>query len=85
MTHEVFAEYQIWLDEMSPFADTMVLAYTNGCESYIPCERDFVLGGYEAGAVPAPCAALSYRNRLTLDPGVERYIKKAITDLLSIP
>ena len=30
----------------------MMLAYTNGCESYVPLDRDFALGGYEAGTFP---------------------------------
>ena len=83
MTHEVFAEYQLWTHQVSPFRHTMVLGYTNGCESYIPCERDLELGGYEAAPPPAPCAALRYRNRLALEPHAERQIKQALADCLN--
>ena len=79
MTHEVFAEYQLWVNKVSPFKYNMVFGYTNGVESYIPCEKDFALGGYEAGAFPTPCAPLAWKNRLTLKPQIEEQIK---TDLI---
>ena len=82
MTHEMFAEYQLWLNEVSPFSYNMVFGYTNGCESYIPCEKDFALGGYEAGAFPTPCAPLAYHNRLTLEPQIEGQIKAGLKELL---
>jgi len=82
LTHEMFAEYQLWVNKISPFKYNMVFGYTNGCESYIPCESDFALGGYEAGIVPAPCSALAYRNRLTLSPRIEAQIKSATGQVL---
>jgi hypothetical protein len=81
MPHEVFAEYQLWVEQASPFRHNMVVAYTNGCESYIPTDRDFELGGYEAMAFPMQGAALRYRHRVALRPGIERQIKEAITRL----
>lgn len=81
MTHEVFAEYQLWADQNSPFRHTMVLAYTNGCESYVPTDRDFALGGYEASASPEPSAALRYFHRQALRPGTERQIREQIRAL----
>jgi hypothetical protein len=83
MTHEVFAEYQLWIDQHSPFRHTMVLAYTNGCESYVPTDKDFPLGGYEAAASPAPSAALRYARRVALRPGIERLIQQQIQALWS--
>ena len=83
LTHEVFAEYQLWIDQNSPFRHTMVLAYTNGCESYVPRDKDFVLGGYEAAASPAPSAALRYARRVALRPGIERLIQQQIQTLWS--
>ncbi|MCK4307803.1 hypothetical protein KAW50_06235, partial [candidate division WOR-3 bacterium] len=80
--HEVFAEYQLWVNEISPFKHNMVFGYTNGCESYIPCEKDFALGGYEAGSFPTLCAPLAYHNRLTLEPEIERQIKAGLTQML---
>ncbi|MCG2659681.1 MAG: hypothetical protein L6437_05495, partial [Kiritimatiellae bacterium] len=83
MTHEIFAEYQLWANKISPFKYNMVFGYTNGCESYIPCKRDFALGGYEAGSVPTPCAPLAYRNRLTLESGIEKQIKTGLRKVFS--
>lgn len=82
MMHEVFAEYHLYIKEISPFKNTMVFAYTNGCESYIPCEKDFELGGYEAGKPLDICSSLSY-TRLLLDTNVERVIKKGLQDILN--
>ncbi|MBM4044515.1 MAG: hypothetical protein FJ279_05320, partial [Planctomycetes bacterium] len=64
MPHEVFAEYQLWADQVSPIPRTMTLAYTNGCESYIPTDEAFQSGGYEAASFPSVAAALRYRNRI---------------------
>jgi hypothetical protein len=76
-------KYQLWIDQNSPFRHTMVLAYTNGCESYVPTDKDFPLGGYEATASPAPSAALRYPRRVALRPGIERLIQQQIQALWS--
>ena len=80
-THELFAEYQLMLDKAAPTEHNMMLAYTNGCESYIPMDRDLVLGGYEAATFPADGAALRYRHRRALRSGFER---KVIAQLQSL-
>jgi hypothetical protein len=86
MTHELFADYQLWADNASPFKYKMTLAYTNGCESYIPTDDDFALGGYEAAScprsagVPASMAAVKYPHRLALKPGAEHHIKSALIE-----
>ena len=81
MPHEVFVDYQLWVERASPFRHNMVVAYTNGCESYIPTDKDFALGGYEAMAFPQMGAALRYRHRVALRPGIERTIKDAVSSL----
>ena len=84
MPHEVFCDYALWAEEASPFEHTMTLAYTNGCESYIPTDEDLELGvsgGYEVVSFPAPGAALAYRNRLALRPGVEGQIRETVCRL----
>ncbi len=81
MPHEVFAEYQLWVCQTSPFHHNMVLGYTPVCESYIPSDRDFELGGYEAAAFPAIAASLRYRHRLTLQPGIEGLIQEGLVRL----
>lgn len=86
MTHEVFAEYQLWIEQASPSARTMVWAYTNGCESYIATDAALALGpsgGYEAASFPAHGAAMMYSNRVALRPGIEGQIRGAIERLLA--
>ena len=73
-THELFAEYQLILDQAAPTEHNLMLAYTNGCESYIPMDRDLALGGYEAASFPADGAALRYRHRRALRAGFEGQI-----------
>jgi hypothetical protein len=47
MTHELFVDYQLYIQAQSPFKNTLVFAYTNGCASYIPTAEAFYLNGYE--------------------------------------
>jgi len=47
LSHEIFVQYQLLIQEKSPFSHTMVFAYTNGVAAYIPTPEDFPLGGYE--------------------------------------
>ncbi len=78
MTHEVFAEYQLFADRVSSARHTMVVAYTNGCESYIPTDEALARGGYEA----APHgAALLYPYRLPLRQGDEQLIHEVLAQL----
>ena len=82
LTHEVFAEYQLWVERTAPFRHTMTLAYTNGCESYIPTDAALREGsGYEATPAPTMAAALRYRYRLALQPGAEARIHELIRTL----
>jgi neutral ceramidase len=82
LPHEMLCEYQLWVNETSPFKNNMVFGYTNGCESYIGTIKSYALGGYETGAFPQTSAALAYHNRLAPDPNVETQIKAAITGAL---
>ncbi|MDE0637487.1 MAG: hypothetical protein OXI43_16750 [Candidatus Poribacteria bacterium] len=82
VAHELFAEYQLFVDETSPFSHTFVFGYTNGSEVYIATKKDYELGlrsGYEAGPRNH---ALSGPYRLALLPSVEKHIHTEITDLL---
>jgi hypothetical protein len=80
-THELFAEYQLMLDKAAPTKHNMMLAYTNGCESYIPMDRDLALGGYEAATFPADGAALRYRHRRALRLGFESQVVEKLRSL----
>ena len=82
MTHEVFAEYQLWLDDISPWPHTMVAAYTNGCESYLPTDAALAEGGYEAASYPATGAALRYPYRLAPAPGCEQRVHGTLREAL---
>ncbi len=82
VSHELFAEYQLFVDETSPFSHTFVFGYTNGSEVYIATKKDYELGlrgGYEAGPRNH---ALSGPYRLALLPAVEEQIREEITNLL---
>jgi hypothetical protein len=80
-THELFAEYQLMLDKVVPSKHNMMLAYTNGCESYIPMDHDLARGGYEAATFPEDGAALRYPYRRALRPGVERQVFEKMQSL----
>lgn len=70
------------VDKTSPFAHTMVFAYTNGCEGYLGTEKDYTLGdrgGYETSPRGAP---LQYHGRLAPEPQVETQIRDGITTVL---
>ncbi len=75
MTHELAAEFQLWVDQMSPYRHTMVAAYTNGCKSYIATDTDPALGGYEAASFASAGAALRYPYRLAVKAGAEGQIR----------
>jgi len=83
-THELFAEYQLRLDREAPTMHRMMLAYTNGCESYLPLDEDFALGGYEGGTFPdLGSASLRYCHRRALAPGCEARVMVRLLSLWS--
>ena len=75
MPHEIFAEYQLWFEQEAPFQREMVLAYTNGCESYVPTDRALKLGGYETGTAEYDGTPLRWPYRSPLQAGSEQKIK----------
>lgn len=83
MTHEVFAEYQLWLTELAPWPHTLVTAYTNGCESYVPTEAALAEGGYEAASYPATGAAWRYPYRVALAPGCEERVRGVLRQVVA--
>lgn len=83
-THELFAEFQLWFDGHAPTERKMMLAYTNGCESYIPTDRDLALGGYEAASFPLlDGAALRYPYRRAIRTGSEQQVIESLASLFS--
>ncbi len=82
VSHELFSEYQLFVDKTSPFAHTFVFGYTNGSEVYIATKAAYDLGlraGYEAGPRNH---ALRGPYRLALLPAVEEQIHAEMTVLL---
>jgi len=82
LSHEPFVEYQHFVERVSPFPHNMVLAYTNGLESYIGTENDYRLGergGYETSPWGA---AFMMENCLPLAPQCERLIQAGIAEAL---
>jgi len=81
VTGELFAEYQLWLEDSSPFGNTFFFIHTNGITGYVATKEDYELGpagGYESWGFPV------YRPPwLQPDPSVERRTKEGITDLLN--
>ena len=55
MPHEMFCQYELWIDKRAPFEHTMTFAYTNGGQGYVAVDLHWALGakgGYEAGSLP---------------------------------
>ena len=44
---EMFSEYQLKLQQFSPYPRTISIGYANGCHGYFPTAQEFPLGGYE--------------------------------------
>jgi hypothetical protein len=83
-SHELFSEYQLWADKNTPTRHKMFAAYTNGCESYIPMDRDYALGGYEAVNFPSlDGAGFKYKHRRALRPGTEQKVIETLRSLWS--
>ena len=84
LAHEIFAEYHHFINQISPFSDNMVFAYTNGVECYVGTQADYDLGnngGYETSPMGA---SLLYQPRLPLSRGSEAKIKDGLKNLLNL-
>ena len=80
VTGEMFAEYQLWVDEVSPFEHTFVFNHVNGLSSYIATKADYDLGpagGYEAYDGP------TRGGGQPLDPSVEQIVRDGMLKLLT--
>ena len=83
LAHEIFAEYHHFINQISPFSDNMVFAYTNGVECYVGTKSDYDLGnngGYETSPMGA---SLLYQPRLPLSLDSEAKIKDGLKNLLN--
>ena len=73
---EMFVDYQLEMDQASPFRKTFTLAYSNGCIGYVPTAKAFPEGGYEVDH------AFRYYGTLMITSACERMIKSATLELL---
>ena len=79
-TGEMFSEFQLFADKVSPFAHTFAYSHTNGITGYVATQKDYELGpsgGYEAWGHPT-------RNWpwMPPQPQAERLVHAGITRLL---
>ena len=84
MSHEPFAEYELWVSEHSPFEHTMVFGDTNGMVTYVATDEELARGdkgGYEAGAFPSLWSHNVRVLHTSLPVGTEGTIKDGITSL----
>jgi len=78
---EMFAEYQLFVEQVSPFANNFVLIHVNGIGPYVATKQDYELGtagGYEAWGFMA--------NRppwMPLKPEAEKQVQEGLVQLLS--
>jgi hypothetical protein len=77
LTGEVFVELALEIDARSPYQQTIVLGYTNGCIGYVPNEEAYPHGGYEVSS------AYRYYGTLMLKPESDRQIRNAAVELLT--
>jgi neutral ceramidase len=73
---EMFVDYQLTLDQNSPFDKTITLGYNNGCIGYVPTADAYPEGGYEIEQ------AFKYYGTLMITPHCEDQIKTTTLDLL---
>jgi len=76
LSGEVFIEYALNIRKASPFKETLVLGYTNGCIGYVPTESAFSEGGYEVDT------AYKYYGTFMLSPKCEQIILSEVKTML---
>jgi len=77
LTGEVFVELALEIAARSPYQQTIVLGYTNGCIGYVPNEEAYPYGGYEVSS------AYRYYGTLMLKPESDKQIRNAAVELLT--
>lgn len=74
---EMFCEYQLYAEHISPFAYTVVLGYINFSVGYVGTKKDYELPGLTGGHGIAP------HTNSPLHPSVEETIKDGIKQVLT--
>ena len=84
MPHEMFCQYELWIDKQAPFKRTMTFAFTNGYQGYIAVDQALALGprgGYEAGRLPNWGGQVYTEHLGPPAVGTEKIVKKALASL----
>ena len=84
MPHEMFCQYELWIDKEAPFRRTMTFAFTNGYQGYIAVDEALALGskgGYEAGRLPNWGGQVYTEHLGPPAVGTEKIIKDTLTSL----
>ena len=84
MPHEMFCQYELWIDKHAPFRNTMTFAFTNGYEGYVAVDEALALGargGYEVGRLPNWGGQVYTRHLGPPAVGAEKIVKKALSSL----
>ena len=84
MPHEMFCQYELWIDKNAPFKTTMTFAFTNGYEGYVAVDEALAMGargGYEAGALPNWGGQVYTRHLGPPAVGTEKIVKKTLSSL----
>ena len=84
MPHEMFCQYELWIDKHAPFRNTMTFAFTNGYEGYVAVDEALALGargGYEAGRLPNWGGQVYTRHLGPPAVGAEKIVKAALSSL----
>ena len=74
---ELFVEYQLFANEISPFTDTVVLGFTNANIGYIGTKKDYELPGLTGGHGIAP------NSTMPLELEAERMVREGIQRLVN--
>ena len=84
MPHEMFCQYELWIDKNAPFKHTMTFAYTNGDQGYIAVDEAWRMGakgGYEAASLPNWGGQVWTKHFGPPAVGCEKIVKDTITSL----
>lgn len=81
VAHELFAEYGRFVEQITPFPHTVMLAYTNGLECYVGTAKDYELGNRGGYEIAADGAARMFGA--ALDVGCEARVQEGLRHLLA--
>ncbi|MCP4849951.1 MAG: hypothetical protein GY899_18585 [Verrucomicrobiaceae bacterium] len=84
MPHEMFCQYELWIDKNAPFRHTMTFAFTNGYEGYVANDAALKMGakgGYEAASLPNWGGQVWTRHLGPPAVGCEKIIKDTLMSL----